>query len=108
MNREAFEKIPEIAQLIEEGKDDNLIFVTESNKYDVEMYITFTPDYVHYLNGAWMMYQSQQKKIEGVLHQLDTLQEQYWSKWKERADMMDQGASVAYEHSYWMLKEIMR
>ena len=53
-----------------------------------------------------MMYQSQQKKIEDVLQQLDTLQEQYWSRWKEEADMMDQGASVAYEHSYWLLKEI--
>lgn len=105
MNRESFEKIPKIAQLIEEGEGDNLIFVPETNKYDAEMYITFTPDYVHYLNGAWMMYQNQQKKIEEVLQQLDTLQEQYWSKWKENADMMKQGASVAYENSYWLLKE---
>lgn len=102
MNREAFEKIPEIAQLIEEGKGDNLIFIPETNKYDAAMYITFTPDYVHYLNGAWMMYQEQQKKVEDVLQQLDTLQAGYWSKWKEKADMMNQGA---YVHSYRVLEE---
>ena len=107
MNRESFEKIPEIAQLIEEGKSDNLIFIPETNKYDAEMYITFTPDYVHYLNGCWMMYQSQQKKIEDVLQQLDTLCEHYWNRWKEGADMMDQGASVAYEHAYWLLKDVL-
>lgn len=70
MNREAFEKIPEIAQLIEEGKDDNLIFVPETNKYEAEMYITFTPDYVHFLNGAWMMYQEQQKKVSEVINMM--------------------------------------
>ena len=43
-------------------------------------------------------------KIEEVLQQLDSLQEYYWSRWKEKADMMDQVASVAYEHAYWMLK----
>jgi len=65
--REQFEKLPEIAQLIEEGKGDNLVFVPETNKYDAEMYITFTPDYVHYLNGAYYAYQEQQKKIDSML-----------------------------------------
>ena len=29
------------------------------------------------------------------------------SRWKEKADMMEQGASVAYEHAYWMLKDVL-
>lgn len=65
--REQFERLPEIAQLIEEGKEDNLVFIPETNKYDAEMYITFTPDYVHYLNGAYYAHQEQQKKIDSML-----------------------------------------
>ena len=45
-----------------------------------------------------------QKRIDDALNMLDSLQEQHWKKWKECADMMDQGASNAYEHSYWILK----
>lgn len=45
-----------------------------------------------------------QKRIVDALNMLDSLQEQHWKKWKEGADMMDQGASNAYEHSYWILK----
>lgn len=66
MNREDFEKLPEIAQIIEEGISDNLVYDPETNKYAAEMYVTFTPDYVHYLNGAWYAYQEQQKKINEV------------------------------------------
>lgn len=97
MTRESFEKIQHIKDHLEHFD----IYYTSLSGY------LYTKDDTpcFYLNGAWMMYQEQQKKIEGVLHQLDTLQEQYWSKWEERADMMYQGASVAYEHSYWMLKD---
>lgn len=45
-----------------------------------------------------------QNRIESALKELDSLQEQHWKKWKEGADIMDQGASIAYEHSYWILK----
>ena len=100
MSRETFEKIPHIKNHLEcfDVYYPNLggYLYTKDN----------TPCF--YLNGAWMIYEEQQDKIEEVLQQLDTLQEQYWSKWKEEADMMDQGASVAYEHSYWMLKEVLQ
>ena len=76
--REEFEKLPEIAQLIEEGKGDNLAFITETNRYDAEMYITFTPDYVHYLNGAWYAYQEQQKKINTAIEYLDSIEGLVW------------------------------
>ncbi len=45
-----------------------------------------------------------QKRIDDALNMLDSLQEQHWKKWKKGADMMDQGASNAYEQSYWILK----
>lgn len=48
--------------------------------------------------------QQLRNKLKEVLEELEILQEQHWKDWKEKADMMDQGASVAYEHSYWMLK----
>ena len=104
MSRELFEKLPEIAANLH-----NVVFDNGSNEYlPKKMGYVIHEFSAYYLNGAWMMYQEQQSKVEDVLQQLDTLQGQYWSKWKEKADMMDQGASVAYEHSYWMLKEVLR
>ena len=100
MNREAFEKIQHIKDNLEHFD----IYYSSLGGYRYSK--DDTPCF--YLNGAWMMYQEQQKKIEDVLQQLDTLQEHYWGKWKEKADMMDQGYSVAYEHAYWMLKEVLR
>ena len=96
MSRESFEKIQHIKDYLEHFD----VYYTDLGGY------LYTKDGTpcFYLNGAWMMYKEQQQKIEEVLQQLDALQEHHWSKWKERADMVDQGASVAYEHSYWMLK----
>lgn len=100
MSRESFEKIQHIKNHLEHFD----IYYTNLGGY------LYTKDNTpcFYLNGAWMMYQEQQSKIEEVLQKLDSLQEQYWSRWKKKADMMDQGASVAYEHSYWMLKEVLQ
>ena len=99
MNRESFEKLQHIKGYLEYHD----VYYTNLGGYLYNK--DDTPCF--YLNGAWMMYREQQSKIEDVLQQLDTLQEQYWSKWKEKADMMDQGASVAYEHSYLMLKDVL-
>lgn len=100
MNRESFEKISEIREKLK-----SVWWNEDRNQYcDTGKHPNSNGAF---LNGAWMMYQDQQKKIEEVLQQLDSLQEQYWGKWKEKADKMDQGASVAYEHSYWMLKEVL-
>ena len=97
MSREVFEKIQHIKDHLEHFD----IYYSSLGGYRYAK--DDTPCF--YLNGALMMYQEQRSKIEAVLQQLDILQEQYWSNWKEKADMMDQGYSVAYEHSYWMLKE---
>ena len=49
--------------------------------------------------------QQLRNKIKEVLDKLENLQEQHWKDWKEKADMMD--VSMAYEHSYWLLKEVL-
>lgn len=98
MNREAFEKLLGL----EEGlKDGSILYQEDRNKYRTSKFDA------SFINGTWYAYQERQKKIEEVLQQLDTFQEQYWSRWKKEADMMDQGASVAYEHAYWMLKKVL-
>lgn len=51
--------------------------------------------------------QQLRNKLEEVLDKLDNLQEQHCKDWKEKADMIDQGASTAYEHSYWLLKKVL-
>ena len=51
--------------------------------------------------------QQLRNKLKEVLDKLENLQEQHWKDWKEKADMMDQGASVAYEHYYWLLKDVL-
>ena len=99
MNREAFEKIQHIKDNLEHFD----IYYSSLGGYRYSK--DDTPCF--YLNGAWMMYQEQQKKIEKVLQQLDSLQAGYWSKWREEANTMDQRAAVAYEHSYRMLKEVL-
>ena len=68
MNRETFEKIPEIAKMI---KEHNAFYCDKGGWY-------LCPDESDYgvencLDGAWMMYQEQQKKVEN----LKTLFEEY-------------------------------
>lgn len=47
-----------------------------------------------------------ERKINKILDYLDSKTEETWKEWKEKADMMDQGASNAYEDSYWFVKNI--
>lgn len=61
MNREAFEKIPEIAKLIE---DSGAFYCNKGNWYLCPDELDFGVE--NYLDGAWTMYQSQQKKIEDL------------------------------------------
>ena len=47
-----------------------------------------------------------QSKLERVLGYLEGESADRWGLWKEGADMMDQGASNAYEDAYWFVKNI--
>ena len=96
MNREVFENIPNIKNHLEYFD----VYYTNFGGY---LYAKDNSS-CHYINGAWMMYQEQQKKVEGVLQQLNTLKEHNWG---EESDVMSQGASKAYQHSYWLLKAVL-
>lgn len=61
MNREAFEKIPEIAKLIE---DSGAFYCNKGGWYLCPDELDFGVE--NYLDGAWMMYQSQQKRLQSM------------------------------------------
>ena len=52
--------------------------------------------------------EDQHKKVDGVLEYLDGESANRWGLWKEKADMLDQGASNAFEEAYWMVKKALR
>lgn len=52
--------------------------------------------------------EDQHKKVDEVLEYLDGESANRWDLWKEKADMLDQGASNAFEEAYWMVKKVLR
>ena len=52
--------------------------------------------------------EGQHKKVDEVLEYLDGENTNRWGLWKEKADMLDQGASNAFEEAYWMVKKVLR
>lgn len=52
--------------------------------------------------------EDQHKKVDEVLEYLDGESANRWGLWKEKADMLDQGASNAFEEAYWMAKKALR
>ena len=45
-----------------------------------------------------------QAMVDKALERMDAESSNSWGLWKEKADMYEQGASDAYEKSYWILK----
>ncbi|WP_441367788.1 hypothetical protein [Acinetobacter lwoffii] len=52
--------------------------------------------------------EDQHKKVDEVLEYLNGESANRWGLWKEKADMLDQGASNAFEEAYWMAKKVLR
>lgn len=52
--------------------------------------------------------EDQHKKVDEVLEYLDGESANRWGLWKEKADMLDQGASNAFEEAYWMVRKALR
>ena len=52
--------------------------------------------------------EDQHKKVDEVLEYLDGESANRWGLWKEKADMLDQGASNAFEEAYWVVKKTLR
>ncbi|WP_368568157.1 hypothetical protein [Acinetobacter nosocomialis] len=49
-----------------------------------------------------------QKRVDAALAKLDQRRNELWSKWKDRADMQDQGAANAFEEAYWILEQALK
>lgn len=49
-----------------------------------------------------------QKRVDAALKKLDKRRDELWSKWKEQADMQDQGAANAFEEAYWILEQALK
>lgn len=52
--------------------------------------------------------EDQHKKVDEVLEYLDGESANRWGLWKEKADMLDQGASNAFEEAYLVVKKALR
>ena len=107
--REQFEDMPEVRKKLKDFHPTIVWFSDQENKY-ASSFEGFQ-NTVIWLNGAWYIYQEQQKKIDGLnkhiedtLNMLETESENSWKLWKEKADMYEQGAANAYERAYWILK----
>lgn len=65
--REKFENLAQIKNILEYNESDNIVFDEEKQEYKAELYTTFVPEYIEWINGAWCAFQEQQKKIYAVL-----------------------------------------
>ncbi|MDC5615733.1 hypothetical protein OIN82_01665 [Acinetobacter baumannii] len=49
-----------------------------------------------------------QKRVDAALEKLDQRHDELWGRWKEQADMQDQGAANAFEEAYWILEQTLK
>ena len=68
--REFFEKLPEIRKIMNEN---GIYFMNHSGWYEARDFKDF--EYEQYINGAWYIYQEQQKKIDSLTAYKDQLLE---------------------------------
>lgn len=90
----------------------------EMNYFKIDLFIfkEHRSQYQHTtVQIAYMTWQHQQAKVEELqklvdvaLKKLDKRRDELWSKWKEQADMQDQGAANAFEEAYWILEQALK
>ena len=68
--REQLEKLPEIRKIMNEN---GIYFMNHSGWYEAKDFKDF--EYEQYINGAWYIYQEQQKKIDALTAYKDQLLE---------------------------------
>lgn len=67
MNRCSFEEMGKVKELLSEYKSDNIVFNDKEQRYDAKMYVTFVPEYIDWLNGAFWAFGEQQKVINDLM-----------------------------------------
>lgn len=77
--------------------------------YLKESHLGFEP--IDHARTAWQHQQEKveelQKLVNKALTKLDQKRDELWSKWKENADVQDQGAANAFEEAYWILEQVL-
>lgn len=71
MSRQEFEKLDKVKELLIEYESDNIVFNEQEGHYEAQLYITFVPEYIDWLNGALWAFEEQQKKIGKVLEYIN-------------------------------------
>lgn len=102
--REEFEQWFKTTQYFCNYFTDSDLNLNHRNEYENEI-----------INGAWLTWQHQQAKVEELqkrvdvaLEKLDQRHVELWGRWKEQADMQDQGAANAFEEAYWILEQALK
>ena len=77
--------------------------------YLKESHLGFEP--IDHARAAWQHQHEKvdelQKLVNKALTKLDQKRDELWSKWKENADVQDQGAANAFEEAYWILEQVL-
>lgn len=71
--RDKFEGVEKVKNILKECKSDLITFNDEKDEYEAKLYVTFVPEYIEWLNGAWYAFQEQQKKIDAVKEALEKI-----------------------------------
>lgn len=74
--REEFEKLTEIAEIFKGLHPTIIWFCDKSNKYATSF--SGFNDRVIWLNGAWYVFQEQQKKIDAIVKLVHDYTPDYW------------------------------
>lgn len=67
MSRKEFEKLDKVKELLIEYESDNIVFNEQEGMYEAQLYTTFVPEYIDWLNGALWAFEFQQKRVVSVL-----------------------------------------
>ena len=67
MSRQEFEKLDKVKELLIEYEGDNIVFNEQEGRYEAQLYITFVPEYIDWLNGALWAFEFQQRKIDELI-----------------------------------------
>ena len=86
--REKFENLAQIKNILEYNESDNIVFDEEKQEYKAELYTTFVPEYIEWINGAWYAFKEQEKKIDAVKKMIVSLRNEF-NLWADDTESFD-------------------